>query len=634
LCIRPKRIKHRLIFFLKKVNLIFPITRFITLIFVLPSMKIHLKTFLILGLFVLLIFNACKKKTKIEEKLADFELEEMAPIIESQLNTLKNDSNFTHYFDTLYGIYKAKDFEPLSLFEIQDPLSIEEVKSINDSLVYEGLKPSHYKLDTVLKYLSLAKNQKVPAIYKSLAIADLYFNNYLVSVWHDKVMGRTNPKLVLGMKYTLPYPNHPNFNLLEVLEKDSGILKLIQYIPQHKDYPLLRNMLRLAYSQTNGSETFIDTLGIRKIKPGDTTSIASCLAIRLVELGLAPDSLVEKYKNEIVYKKELANYVKSFQKTSNLTDDGIIGKSTLKILNASKNDKIDEIRANIERIKWFGLEPPKPYIRVNIPEFTLYMNYSDSVKTLLVCVGKGKERYYDSKLKKYVVSQNYADKPMNHETPQIYSNVDWVVLNPTWTVPSSIVGREIYAHILKDPEYLNRNNYQVLKDGVPVNPYTINWRKLSPGNIPYTIRQNAGDDNSLGKIKFTFKNPFDVYLHDTPLKTKFQQNNRAVSHGCVRVQSPIDLTGFVLQANVKKSYDEVLEMMGMEPKDTARARLWRTDTSSYRKIVKNTKYIKVENPFIVFFDYRTIVFDEFQSPRYVFDVYDKNSLIIAALNKP
>ena len=127
-------------------------------------MKIHLKTFLILGLFVLLIFNACKKKTKIEEKLADFELEEMAPIIESQLNTLKNDSTFTHYFDTLYGIYKAKDFEPLSLFEIQDPLSIEEVKSINDSLVYEGLKPSHYKLDTVLKYLSLAKNQKVPAI--------------------------------------------------------------------------------------------------------------------------------------------------------------------------------------------------------------------------------------------------------------------------------------------------------------------------------------------------------------------------------------------------------------------------------------------------------------------------------------
>lgn len=597
-------------------------------------MKTSLKTLLTVGLFVLLIFNACKKKTKIEEKLADFELEEMKPILESHLKKLKNDSNFTHYFDTLHYVYKAKGFEPLSLLEIQDSNTIESIKKIDDSLVYEGLKPSHYKLDTVLKYLDLAKKQKVPAVYTSLAIADLYFNNYLVSVWHDKVLGRSNPKLVLGMKYTLPFPNHPSFNLLGVLDKDSGIRKLIQYQPQHKDYPLLRNMLRVAYSETNGSETFIDTVGIRKIKPGDTTTIVSSLAIRLVELGLAPDSLLEKYKNEMVYKRELANYIKAFQKTSNLSDDGIIGKSTLKILNASRNDKIDEIRANIERIKWFGIEPPKPFIRVNIPEFTLYMHYADSVKTLLVCVGQGKERYYDSKLKKYVVSKNYADKPMNHETPQIYSNVDWVVLNPTWTVPSSIVGREMYAHILKDPGYLNRNNYQVLKDGVPVNPYSINWRKLSPGNIPYTIRQNAGDDNSLGKIKFTFKNPFDVYLHDTPLKNKFKQNNRAVSHGCVRVQSPVDLTGFVLQANVKKSYDDILEMMGIEPKDTARARKWREDTSSYKKIVKTTKYIKVENPLIVFFDYRTIVFDEFQKPRYVFDVYDKNSLIIEALNKP
>jgi murein L,D-transpeptidase YcbB/YkuD len=597
-------------------------------------MKTSLKTLLSFGLFILLIFNACKKKSKIEEKLPDFKIEDMQPIIESYLTVLKNDSSFTHYFDTLYPNYKAKNFEPLCLNEIQDSLTIESIKLINDSLVYEGLKPSHYKLDTVLKYLNLAKHQKVPAVYKSLAIADLYFNNYLVSVWHDKVLGRSNPKMVLGMKYTLPFPNHPNFNLLGVLDKDSGIRKLIKYQPQHKDYPLLRNMLRVAYSETNGSETFIDTVGIRKIKPGDTTTIVSRLAIRLVELGLAPDSLLEKYKNELVYKRELANYIKAFQKTSNLSDDGIIGKSTLKILNASRNDKIDEIRANIERIKWFGIEPPKPFIRVNIPEFILYMHYPDSVKTLLVCVGQGKERYYDSKLKKYVVSKNYADKPMNHETPQIYSNVDWVVLNPTWTVPSSIVGREMYAHILKDPGYLNRNNYQVLKDGVPVNPYSINWRKLTPGNIPYTIRQNAGDDNSLGKIKFTFKNPFDVYLHDTPLKNKFKQNNRAVSHGCVRVQSPVDLTGFVLQANVKKSYDDVLEMMGIEPKDTARARLWREDTSSYKKIVKTTKYIKVENPLIVFFDYRTIVFDEFQTPRYVFDVYDKNSLIIEAINKP
>jgi murein L,D-transpeptidase YcbB/YkuD len=190
----------------------------------------------------------------------------------------------------------------------------------------------------------------------------------------------------------------------------------------------------------------------------------------------------------------------------------------------------------------------------------------------------------------------------------------------------------MYNLIVKNPSYLTRNNYQVLKNGEVINPNSINWRKYSPGNIPFTIRQNAGDDNSLGKIKFTFKNPFDVYLHDTPLKNKFKLNNRAVSHGCVRVQSPVDLTGFVLQQNTKTTYDDVLVMMGMAPTDTARARKWREDTTSYKKIVKRTYPVKLENKMTVFFDYRTIVFDETGKARFLFDVYDKNRSIIDALN--
>ena len=175
-------------------------------------MKTSLNTLFFYGLFILLIFDSCKKKSKIEEKFADFDIEQMQPIIERHIKQLRNDTNFTHYFDTLSVIYENKAFAPLFLNEIQDSMIIESMITINDSLVYEGLKPSHYKLDTVIKYLSNAKKQKVPEIYKSLALADLYFTNFLIAVWHDKVLGRTNPKDVLGMKYTLPFPNHPNFN--------------------------------------------------------------------------------------------------------------------------------------------------------------------------------------------------------------------------------------------------------------------------------------------------------------------------------------------------------------------------------------------------------------------------------------
>lgn len=586
-------------------------------------------------LFVLLL-SGCRESPKIESIIAHFDASEMPDRIEAALKKLQKDTLYTHYFDTLSVYYSERDFEPRWLNEFYDSAFLVSIKKLADSCVYDGFRRAHYQPDSVEYYLKKALKQKPPQIYSSLALADLYMSNFMLALWHDKVLGRSDPKKVLGMKYTLPYPNHPEFKLMDVLRPDSGLHLITNYRPAHPDYIRLRSMLYQAYAQTGGSQTHIDTNGVRKLKPGDSSNIIPALASRLVELELAPDSIIPMYREGIVYTKHLAGFVKQFQRTSNLSDDGVIGKSTLKILNASQNDRINEIRANMERLRWFGTAPPKPYVRVNIPEFILYMYYpdtlkKDSVNTLLVCVGQGKERYYDEKQKKYVVSKHYLDKPMNHETPQIYSNIDWVILNPTWTVPSSIVGREMYNHIIRDPGYLIRNNYQVLKDGKVINPYSIRWRQYKPGNIPYTIRQNAGDDNSLGKVKFTFRNPFDVYMHDTPLKNKFKLSNRAVSHGCVRVQTPEALTAFVLQQNSKVVADDVFEMMGLEPRDTARARLWREDTTSYKKVVKITHPVRVEHKMTVFFDYRTIVFNPDGSVRFIFDVYDKNRLIAEAM---
>lgn len=580
------------------------------------------------------IFYHWRPKEKPKEIVENIDPALIPPQIGKELNLLKKDTTFTHYFDTLSYLYAAREYQPLWLDKLGDSLFVNTLQRISDSSVYDGLKPSHYKLDTIKILLSRAREKHKKDPYKALALADLYTSHFLVALWHDKVLGRSNPKEVLGQKYTLPYPNHPEFSLFAAMEADSGLYRLQHYMPAHPDYKRLKRMLHEAYAKTSGSETMIDTVGIRKLKPGDTTTIVPMLAKRLAELGLAPDSIIAEYQDRTIYDKHLAGYITAFQKTSNLTDDGIIGMSTLKILNASHNDRIEEIRSNMERIRWFGIEPPKPYVRVNLPEFMLYMYYPDSVKSMIVCIGKGKERYFDQKKKKYMESKNYLDKPMNHETPQVYSNIDYVILNPTWTVPSSIVGREMYNLIVRNPGYLTKNNYQVLKDGKVIDPYSINWKRLRPGNIPYTIRQNSGDDNSLGKIKFTFRNPFDVYMHDTPLKSKFKLNNRAVSHGCVRVQQPVDLAGFVLQGNKVVTYDDVLIKMGLPPTDTARARKWSEDTTSYKKIVRGTYPVRLENKMVVFFDYRTIVFDEFEVPRFIFDVYDKNSLIIEAINKP
>ncbi len=591
------------------------------------------------GLCIVLILiqiigcKGCNRKKINPLNIEDFDEEKLIENIKSELEILTNDTGYTHYYDTLKTFYTQAEYQPVWLEKIKDSVFNSKLNLLYDSIPFEGFKTKHYQVDEVkerLKNISKAKGEK---LYKELAILELKLSNSLLSLWHDKVMGRSNPKDVLGAKYTLPYPSHAAFGLFSVLNLDTGFQQLSNYYPQHSDYWKLKKLLALEFNQTQGTETFIDTTGIRKLKPKDSTYIIPLLARRLVELALAPDSILAKYDTSFIYTNELATYITQFQKTSNVTDDGIIGKSTLKLLNASKNDKINEIRVNIERIRWFGYEPPKPFVMVNIPELMLYMYYIDSVKSMPVCIGSGKERNFEQKLIKYAKSKNYLDKPQTHETPQVFSNIDYAILNPTWTVPSSIVGREMLGRIQKDPGYLVRGGFKVFLKNEEVNPYNVNWKKYAPNNLPYTIRQDAGDENALGKIKFTFKNPFSVYLHDTPLKSKFKLNNRAVSHGCVRVQSPVDLTGFVLQQNTKITYDDALIKMGLPPTDTARARKWREDTTSYKKIVKGTYPIKLENKMTVFFDYKTIVFDELGNPRFIFDVYDKNKAIAEAMDK-
>ena len=603
------------------------------------------KSFYLLVLFVLAQIVACDptaKKIKNPTPFENFEPEKLVAAMTQVLDSLAKDTNKTHYYDTLKTFYKQREYEYVWLEKAKDSLFRLSLNLLYDSVPFEGLKSTHYECVELKDRLEKIKKLKATNLYKDLALLEIKLSNSLLLLWHDKVLGRTNPQELLGAKYTLPYPNKA-LNLFSVLNTDSIIPKVAHYYPAHPDYWKLKKLLAIRFGETEGSETFIDTIGIRKVKPGDTTYIAPLLARRMVELGMAPDSLIHKTDSSFIYKKITAKYVKEFQRISNVTDDGIIGKSTLKLLNASKNDKLNEIRANIERIRWFSDAPPKPYVMVNIPEFMLYLVYTDSLMAIYqdsllpvkVCIGEGKEKYFEQKLQRYTKTGKYSDKPQNHETPQIYSTIDYVILNPTWTVPSSIVGREMFGKIVRDPGYLIRNGFQVFDKNIPVNPYNIKWKSYSPGNIPYTIRQDAGDDNSLGKIKFTFKNPFSVYLHDTPLKGKFKLNNRAVSHGCVRVENPIELAGFILQNNQKVTYDDMLIKVGRAPvNDTARARKWREDTTSYKKIVKGTYPIRLENKMVVFFDYKTIVFNEAGVPRFIYDVYDKNKLIVEALDKP
>jgi murein L,D-transpeptidase YcbB/YkuD len=217
------------------------------------------------------------------------------------------------------------------------------------------------------------------------------------------------------------------------------------------------------------------------------------------------------------FDEALAEAVKVFQEQAGLKGDGIVGRGTLAALNADADDHVATIIANMERWRWMPEELGDFYVRVNIPNFNLDIYRDDVVvHTTRIVVGKS-----------------------TNQTPIFSDEIEHVIVNPVWNVPSSIAIKEMLPEIQANPVsalagytvYANINGrFQA------VNPYMIDWRRVDMSKIQ--IKQPPGERNALGSIKFMFPNPFAVYLHDTPAKSLFKNDYRAESHGCMRVMDP------------------------------------------------------------------------------------------------
>jgi murein L,D-transpeptidase YcbB/YkuD len=203
------------------------------------------------------------------------------------------------------------------------------------------------------------------------------------------------------------------------------------------------------------------------------------------------------------------------------------------------------IQANLERYRWKRTTPASDkYIYVNVAAFNLLAVEPGSTPLMMnVCVGKG----------------------FTNQTPLLESEVYYMNLNPKWNVPASIIEKEVYWAVRKDSTYLQKQRMKILKGTEEIDPATIDWEKINPQHFPYLIVQDSGNANSLGRIKFMFNNPFSVYLHDTPLKKRFSHKDRAVSHGCVRVQKPMDLAYFCLSTKDSVFFDRLRATIELPP---------------------------------------------------------------------
>ena len=229
------------------------------------------------------------------------------------------------------------------------------------------------------------------------------------------------------------------------------------------------------------------------------------------------------------FDKDIEQAVKQFQSRHGLKVDGRVGKRTFASLNVPAQQKLDKLKLNFYRITNFAGASDEQYVYVNIPEYSLRFVKAGDVK-----------------LKNNVI----VGKP-SWETPAFSDEIERFVVNPEWRIPISIATKEIAPKVAEDPDYLVKNNIEIRKnsylDSQTVNPSNIDWDSIKPYQFDHFLVKRAGEENPLGEVKYLFPNPEAIYVHDTPAKHRFSQANRALSHGCIRIEKPFSLAREIIK---------------------------------------------------------------------------------------
>ena len=295
----------------------------------------------------------------------------------------------------------------------------------------------------------------------------------------------------------------------EPLSKDTISIKSICYLGLEKE------IIRYQHIESKGGWNKIQWKK-KTIQLGDSNELVKLVRKRL---GITNESNAKDTSG--IFDKNLETDIIGFQTRNGLKPDGKIGLATLKELNVSVEDRINQLKLNAERCLQLPEDIGDKYILVNIPAFELIaMKNNTPVFSSKIVTGKS-----------------------SNKTAIFKGTMQYVVFAPYWNIPKSIMYKEILPAISKHPGYLEENKMEWF-DG--------------------KIRQRPGPWNALGGVKFIFPNSYHIYMHDTPAKTLFNEITRAFSHGCIRIEDPVNMALFLLEDQKEWNREKVIEAMNME----------------------------------------------------------------------
>jgi murein L,D-transpeptidase YcbB/YkuD len=393
----------------------------------------------------------------------------------------------------------------------------------------DGLDPSAYRTPSIR--FGIGARPSDAAIAETEIVLSLAIAAYTREAFGGRVDPRTiSPDIDIE-------PHYPNtLAALNATATNADPVAVLEgYNPPHAGYLALRE--QLARLRTEEREELVVIPGGPTLRLGDQDERVAILRVRL-DVPAADATVVN------VYDEDLMSAVRDFQATAGLVTDGIVGPNTLGALNGPAVDPVAEIIANMERWRWVPRDLGDFYVNVNVPEF-------------LVRIVEDGEIFHETRV---VVGQP------SWPTPIFSDEIEHLIVNPFWYVPGSILSDEMMAILRSDPNYFNRNNFDVFVNWngrtQQVNPVQVDWYRLSATQV--SMRQRPGDGNALGRIKFMFPNSHAVYLHDTPSKSLFQRDVRAFSHGCVRVMNPMEFADALLARDAEWNADRLTTLFGTQ----------------------------------------------------------------------
>ena len=409
----------------------------------------------------------------------------------------------------------------------------------------------------------------------------------------DLHIGRINP-VHMGFHLDIEPKKYDLTVLVNDLAASDRVEEMLETVePQYANYRLLKQTLR-RYRELADEFALWEPLPVpaQSVKPGSAYGTMPRLAELLVALGdLSEDRKAEASDSH--YGPAMVEAIQRFQARHGLAGDGVIGTRTFAELNVPLQHRVQQVELALERWRWLPHEVLEPPIVVNIPAFRLraYDIQDGRAKLELsmnVIVGKEFPRL---------------------QTPVFAKQMRHVIFSPYWEVPPSIARKELLPKFEKDPGYAAGNDYIIEGPGGRLRVDAESIALVRAGKA--RIRQKPGPKNALGAVKFVFPNEFNVYLHSTPTPSLFGRSERALSHGCVRVENPLGLAEYVMRND----------------SSWTRARIEAAMASG------NPETVVLRKPIWVYIVYSTAVLGEGSTVRFLRDVYGHDAKLIAALEK-